>query len=62
MQKPFQLGDQVTHMIYGDGTVVKTACLGSDKLYRVKFDEPKESIRMLNRCDAKDCEQISKKL
>ena len=49
-------------MIYGDGTVVKTACLGSDKLYRVKFDEPKESIRMLNRCDAKDCEQISKKL
>jgi hypothetical protein len=61
MQK-YIIGDYVTHIIYGDGIVVNTTCLGTSNLYKVKFDEPKETFRMFNCCDEKDIEQISKKL
>ena len=35
----FSAGDRVTHVIFGKGTVLDAADMGSDVLYEIAFDE-----------------------
>jgi hypothetical protein len=39
----FDVGTRVKHITYGSGDVVKINCLSSCNLYKVKFDNTKET-------------------